>query len=90
MNYKFFITNSAWQEAKKLSSDVKRKLLSLQDTFYFRTERTNDRFSIPIDNCVFFDFSISSLDYRVMYTVLEEKKEIVVVSVYWLRKGFSY
>ena len=89
MNYKFFITNSAWQEAKKLSSDVKRKFVSLQDSFYFSVSLSQNCLSLPIDNCRFFDFSVKSLTYRVIYTVLEKKKEIVVVSVFWLRKGFS-
>ena len=89
MNYKFFITNSAWQDTKSLSSDVKRKLLSLQDTLYFRTKLIRAIFSMLIDNCAYFDFLVDSLDYRVIYRVLEDKKEIVVVSVYWLRKSFS-
>ncbi|OIO19479.1 MAG: hypothetical protein AUJ23_02025 [Candidatus Magasanikbacteria bacterium CG1_02_32_51] len=89
MNYKFFITNSAWQEAKRLSSDVKRKLVSLQYPLCFSINSSQNCLSLPIDNYRFFDFSVRSLGYRVIYTVLEEKKEIVVVSVYWLRKSFS-
>jgi len=89
MNYKFFITNSAWQNAKSISSDVKRKLLSLQDPFLFKMKSAQNFLSLPIDNYRFFDFSVRNLVYRVIYTVLEDKKEIVVVSVYWLRKSFS-